>query len=205
MTSDRQVEAQLDGRRARRERGRRAVVDAMIDLILEGHVPPSADAVCERAGVSEASLFRYFDTLDELRHHAIGRYLERHDHLMAIPGIGERSLGRRVRGLVDARLRLYETTEPMAALVRRQAVEVDEIAATLTRVRATLLDQLAQHFELELRALSAPARRERRAVLAALTSFESWQQLRDQGLDRPAIARSLRRAVADLLDHRSQA
>ena len=67
----------------------------MIDLVLEGHAPPSAEHVIERAGVSQASLFRYFATLDELRQEAIGRYFERFDGLIAIPqpaGMGSLNL-----------------------------------------------------------------------------------------------------------------
>lgn len=199
MTSGQRVRGQVDGRRARRERGRRAVIDAMIDLIFEGHLPPTVELISERAGVSEASLFRYFDTLDELRHHAIGRYFDRYAHLMEIPDIGERSIDRRVRDVVESRIAFYEATEPMARLVRRQAADVPEIRHTLTRVRSTLTDQLAHHFEPELRRLRASARRERLAVIAAITSFESWQQLSDQGLDRAATARALRRALTDLL------
>ena len=54
------------GRRARRERNRTAVIDAMFELIAEGKVPPPAEALAERAGVSVSSIFRYFDNLDEL-------------------------------------------------------------------------------------------------------------------------------------------
>ncbi|MEO1061822.1 MAG: TetR/AcrR family transcriptional regulator [Actinomycetota bacterium] len=192
----------VDGRRARRERGRLAVIDATIDLVLLGGGPPSADQVAERAGVSEASLFRYFDTLDDLRHQAIGRYLERHDHLMEVPDIGEHALDRRVRDLVAARLRYYETVQPMATLARRQAPEVPEVAATLARVRATLADQVAQHFEPELRSFRPGPRAERVAVLAALTSFESWQLLGEQGLDAAGIGRAWRRSLTDLLANR---
>ncbi len=199
MTSRAQVDPRLDGRRARRERGRLAVIDATIDLVLAGGGPPSADAVAALAGVSEASLFRYFDTLDDLRNEAIGRFIERHGHLMEIPDLGRHALDRRVRNLVGARLRFYETVEPMATLARRQAPAVPAIAATLNRVRATLVDQLAEHFEPELRSLRPAARRERVAVLGALTSFESWQQLGEQGLDRAATARAWRRSLDDLL------
>ncbi len=194
------TEPVVDGRRARRERGRLAVIDAVIDLVLEGRAPPTAEAISERAGVSEASVFRYFDTLDDLRHGAIGRYFERHGHLMEIPDIGEHGLDRRVRNLVEARIRFYETSEPMAAMARRQTADVPELGDALLRVRSTFVDQLAQHFDEELGRLRPQVRRERLAVLAALTSFESWQQLRQQGLDRAAVARALRRAVADLID-----
>ena len=63
----------IDGRRARRERGRLAVSDAVIDLVGEGNTDPTSEQVAERAGVSVASLFRYFETLEELRQETLRR------------------------------------------------------------------------------------------------------------------------------------
>ncbi len=187
----------VDGRRLRRERGRRAVIDAMIDLVLEGSAPPPADAVAARAGVSQASLFRYFATLDELRHDAIARYFERFDDLIAIPDIGEGGPGERVGRLVAVRDELYARTAPMARLTRRQSTDVPELAETIDRLRSTFADQVAQHFAPELEGLASPAREHRVAAIAALTSFEAWDQLALLGSEGRRAA--LRHAVGDLL------
>ena len=189
----------VDGRRRRREQGRAAVVDAMIDLVLAGHTPPTADQVAARAGVSTASVFRYFESLDDLRRQGIRRYLERYDHLLDVPGIGEHGLGRRIATLVDARQRLYVTIEPMARLARAQALTVPELDEALGRVRATLADQLSEHFAVEFQELSPLRRRELVALVAALTSYESWEQLRHQGLDPAAVGRALRLGVERLV------
>lgn len=189
----------VDGRRLRREQGRIAVVDAMIDLVLDGRTPPMADEIAVRAGVSTASVFRYFDSLDDLRRQGIQRYLERYDHLLGIPDIGEHELDRRIATLVDARQRFYETIDPMARLARSQALTVPELDETLGRVRATLTDQLSEHFAVELAHLRPARRREVLALVAALTSYESWEQLNRQGLDRAAVARALRLGVGRLL------
>ena len=90
----------LDGRRLRREHGRIAVVDAMIDLVLAGRTPPTTEEIAAHAGVSTASVFRYFDSLDDLRREGIQRYLERYDHLLDVPEIGEHDLDRRIAALV---------------------------------------------------------------------------------------------------------
>lgn len=185
----------IDGRRLRREQGRIAVVDAMIDLVLEGRTPPTADEVAARAGVSTASVFRYFDSLDDLRRRGVQRYLERYDHLLDVPDLGEHGLSRRICSLVEARQRFYETIEPMARLARAQALTVPELDDALGRVRATLADQLSEHFANELAGLRPAARRELVAVVAALTSYESWEQLRRHGLDRAAVGRALQQAV----------
>jgi AcrR family transcriptional regulator len=189
----------VDGRRLRREHGRTAVVDAMIDLVLAGHTPPAVEAVAARAGVSTASVFRYFDSLDELRRHGIARYLERYEHLLAVPEIGERGLARRITDLVEARQRLYETVEPMARLARARALTVPELDAALGRVRATLTDQLGTHFAPELDGSRPARRREMVALIAALTSYETWEQLGRQGLDRAAVARAMQLGLHRLL------
>lgn len=189
----------LDGRRLRREHGRIAVVDAMIDLVLAGRTPPNTDEIAARAGVSTASVFRYFESLDDLRREGIQRYLERYDHLLDVPEIGEHDLGRRIAALVEARQRFYETIEPMARLARAQAVTVPDLDAALGRVRATLTDQVSEHFAPELANLRPARRREVTALVAALTSYETWEQLRRQGFDRAAVGRSMRLGVERLL------
>ena len=82
----------VDGRRARRERGRIAVSDAVIDLVVEGNADPTSEQVAKRAGVSVASLFRYFETLKELRQETLRRYFKRYDHLFQLPDITESTL-----------------------------------------------------------------------------------------------------------------
>lgn len=188
----------VDGRRLRRARGRRAVVDAMIDLVLELSSLPSVDAIAERAGVSQASVFRYFTTLDELRREAIERYLERFDDLLAVADIGVGPLAPRIDRFVVARDVFYTRTAPMARITRRQAGDVDDFAVTIEAMRATFADQVALHFAPELEPLDPRERVRRVAVVAALTSFEAWDQLDALGDDGRREA--LRRALADLLD-----
>lgn len=193
-------DAQQDGRRRRREQGRLATLDAAIDLILVGAGPPTVEQVAAEAGVSVSSVYRYFDTVDELRQACIWRYLERYGDLMAIPDIGHHDLERRIGNLVDARLTFYETVEPVARFARRQAATSADMAATLQRVRATWSDQLAQHFATELAQMEPSARLERLSVIALLTSFEGWDQVAEIGLSRDAISRAWRTHLHVLLD-----
>lgn len=168
-----------DGRRARRARGRLSVTEAMIDLALEGHLPPTAEQVAERAGVSQASLFRYFENLDELRQATVQRYFERYAHLFVIPDIGSGPLDGRIERLVDARLAQYEATEPMARLARDR-VAVGAFGAGLHQGRTMLAQQVAEHFAVELQPLAPTRRDDLVAVISTLTSFESWLQLREE-------------------------
>ncbi len=151
----------------------------MIDLALEGHLPPTAEQVAERAGVSQASLFRYFDNLDELRQATVRRYFERYANLFEIPDIGVGTLEERIERFVDSRLALYETTEPMARLARDR-VAVTAFGAGLHQGRALLSGQVRTHFAAELDPLAPTQRDDLVAVVSTLTSFESWAQLRDE-------------------------
>ena len=60
------IESSTDGRVLRRERNRAEIVDALLALLREGHVEVSAAQIAERARLSERSVFRYFDDLDDL-------------------------------------------------------------------------------------------------------------------------------------------
>jgi AcrR family transcriptional regulator len=155
------------------------VTEAMIDLVLEGHVPPSAEQVAAHAGVSVTSLFRYFESLDELRRETIRRYHERFVHLTEIAEIGLGSLDERIDRYVASRLRLYETTEPMARLARSRAVAVPDIDDSLHRTRAEAAERIRRHFAAELSTLTPARRDDLVALVATITSFESWLQLRD--------------------------
>ncbi len=190
----------IDGRRARRERGRAAVIDAVVDLLDEGHAPPSARAVIERSGVSEATLFRYFDTLDDLQHAAASRFLERNAALFELAEIGCGTLDVRASRFVDARLRLYDTIAPMARLVRARSLDHPHFTATLHEVRGRLADQVALHFATELSCRGRAGRDDLVAVISTLTSFESWDQLRNDH-DRTSlqVRRTWRRTVVELL------
>ena len=192
-------DTETDGRRRRRELGRLAVVDAVIDLVLDGGRAPTADQIADRAEVSVASVYRYFESLDELRRLGVQRYFERIDHLIAIPDVGEGSLPGRIDSFVASRLEFYRVTEPMARMSRYQALDVEQMRTTLARVRATLADQVAQHFAPELAPLGRAARQDRVAVIAALTSFEAWDLMHEQGLDQAAIRRAWRASLTALL------
>ena len=191
-----------DGRRLRRELGRLAAIDAAIDLMLAGEAAPTAERIADRAGVSVASVHRYFGSLGELRMTGIQRYLQRIDHLLEIDDVGNGPLAERIDRLVSSRLDYHESTANVARHARRHAIEVPEVGRTLRQIRSTLAEQLDQHFATELAPLTHDARRDRVAVMATLTSFESWDQLTEQGFARADIARAWAESLLALLGPR---
>lgn len=168
----------LDGRRMRRDRNRTAVVEAVYALLHEGHVPPSTEAVAERAGVSVSSVFRYFDGLDDLQKQTIELYFERCAPLFEVPALGEGTLDARIATLVAARLALYRSIAPIARLARMRAPEYPLIAESLTGTRARLIRQVRRHFAPELAALDRSDAGNLVALIDVLTSYESWDLMR---------------------------
>lgn len=186
-----------DGRRARRERGRSAVIDATLALVFEGHVPPTVEQIADRAGVSAASLFRYFDTLEDLRRATSQVFVERHARLFEIPEIGVGTLTDRIDRFVRSRVTLYEANEPMARLVRLRAHDHPGADEMLHRLRATRSDQVGHHFDDELRTMTAADRGDVVTIVSTLTSFESWDQARHDHDRSPA---QIRRAWAGAIE-----
>src|SRR5438132_11759096 len=95
-------DAAVDGRVVRGRRSREAVVDALLALIDEGDVRPTAQRIAERAGVSLRSLFHHFDDLESLFVAAADAHQARiAPVLRRLPRTGPRA--DRVAAFVDAR------------------------------------------------------------------------------------------------------
>ena len=171
------ADAAADGRRARRERNRAAVIDAMFELICDGHLPPAVGDVADRAGVSVSSVFRYFENLDDLQRETIRRYFERYAELFELPSAGE-TTAERIAAYVDARLDLYETIGPIARLSRVRAADEPHLAETLAQTRRRFAEQVRSHFRADLAERRPADADDRAALIDALTSFESWDLLR---------------------------
>src|SRR5205085_8213052 len=97
----------VDGRAARAQRTRTAVIDAILALIEEGDLRPTAPRIAERAGVSLRSVFQHFDDMDALVTEASDIALARVQPLMKpLPIDGP--LDRRVAAWAAQRARIYE-------------------------------------------------------------------------------------------------
>jgi TetR/AcrR family transcriptional regulator, regulator of autoinduction and epiphytic fitness len=166
-----------DGRRLRRERNRVAVIDAMFELLAQGHFPPTADDLAAHAGVSVSSVFRYFDGLDDLQQQTVERYFERFSPLFELPDGTGHDRGARIASFVEARLDLYEATAPIARMARHRAPVEPRIADSLRSTRATMRDQVAVHFAPELGAVPRARASDVVALVDALTAFEAWDLL----------------------------
>jgi AcrR family transcriptional regulator len=189
----------IDGRRARRERNRDAVVEALLEFYREGELSPSTEQIATRAGLSPRSLFRYFDDVDELCRIAIDHQRNRIAHLFAVDIDPSMPLPERTSTFVHHRLALYEAQSGVGLVARTRAPFQPLIADELRRGRALLRQQLAQAFAHELESLEVDRRDRLVAAADVQCSFEAYRLLLDDhGLDRDAIADVLAEALTRL-------
>jgi AcrR family transcriptional regulator len=189
----------LDGRRARREQNVDAVVDAMLDLLGEGHLTPGAAAVAERSGVSLRSVFRYFDDMDSLTERAIARQMERAAPLFDLLD-DDGPLDVRVGRLASHRAVQYNRLAPFARVAIVRSAQYPAIAVGLATRRDAMRRQVEALFSRELDPLDHPVREEVLSGLEAATSFEVVDLLvAHRGLSTPAVEAVLRRTVLGIL------
>ncbi len=191
--------ASLDGRLARGERARAAIVDALLALIERGDLRPSAARVAARAGVSLRSVFQHFRDIESLFAAAATRQAERLAPLAGgVPDDGP--LPMRLDAFVRARARLLDAIAP----VRRAALLLEpfsaEIQTRLGAFRALKAAEVRRVFAAELARRPPAARRRLAAALIATASWTTWQALREhQGLSQDEARRALRLMLDALL------
>lgn len=168
----------VDGRLARRDRNRAAVLDAIIDLFTEGDLDPSPELVARRAGISPRSVYRYFDDREALQREAIAHHLTKVLPFAQIPDLGEGPLHRRIPTFVAHRLRLYETVAATARATRQRAATDDIVREQLEWTRRNLRGQIERQFAPELDAMPPRTRRARVAALDALCELEALDHYR---------------------------
>lgn len=184
-----------DGRRARRHRSRDLVVDALLDLLHEGVIRPTAQQVAERSGVSLRSIFRIFDDVETLHTAAATRQISRVRHLF-VDVAAEGTLAERVGIMVEINARLYESVAPIRRAALRTAPESVPLQAQLRRVRGWLRAEIGRVFATEV-GHDAPYVL---PALEVLMSFEAWDQLRTaQELSVEEAAAIVRPAALTLL------
>lgn len=154
-TTSPEIAPRPDGRRVRGERNKDAVVEALLSLYEAGDVEPSMARVAELAGVSERSVFRYFEDKEDLIGAAIALQLGRVGHLfdgLSVDGNFEQ----RLEDILDHRLRLFDAI----AGVMRASEFLEHRSATIRSAidkrRSLLRGQAVDQFRPELNRLEDP-------------------------------------------------
>ncbi|MEZ5960954.1 MAG: TetR/AcrR family transcriptional regulator [Hyphomonadaceae bacterium] len=185
---------EIDGRRQRSDASRRKIALAMLDLLREGVVDPSADLVAERAGVGRRTVFRLFSDME-------GVFREMHEVMTSrlTPAFAQPLTASTWRGrldeLIERRAKAFEQMLPVktAADARRHTSDF----LTGEHKKITRLQRQALLAVLP----TTLARNEMLEALDLALSFEAWRRLRhEQGLSVRQAQDVLRRMVSALVD-----
>jgi TetR/AcrR family transcriptional regulator, regulator of autoinduction and epiphytic fitness len=187
-----------DGRTVRAERTRQALVDALLSLLDEGQLRPTAERIAERAGVSERSVFQHFPDREQFFEAVACQQYERVMPTLR-PVDASLPLDARLDAFVEQRARLYE----MIKGVRRAALllehESSAVAGWLTTARRAKAAEVERVFRRELQEAGEPER----AALVAAAAWTAWESYRfHQGLGVARARSAMRAALAALLGER---
>ncbi len=168
----------IDGRSLRRERNRQEIVDALLQLIESGETEISAAIIAQKAGLSERSIFRYFDDVDDLYRSVCDLAISKELEFALIDEAGTGSLDTRIENFVNQRVRMYTMNENIAPAARAFAFKNHVIKNQLVLGRKFLRNQIKAQFAIELNQLDKSQQQVAIATIDALTTFENYDMMR---------------------------
>jgi AcrR family transcriptional regulator len=190
----------VDGRRLRSERTRLAIIEAYLERLRRDPRMPTAAQIAEQAGCSVRSVFERFSDLDALSLATADYAIAQGQAEAAARNIdGDRPT--RIQSHVETRALACEKWLPLWRIITNQD-QVAELSTRVVLVRLANIERMKLMYRLELSSVPEPPRDQLLIALAALTSFESWDQMRHchglsmeaaQGVWRFAIDRMLPR------------
>jgi AcrR family transcriptional regulator len=183
-----------DGRRQRSDRSRRRIIEAMFDLISEGHMSPSAVDVAERAKVGLRTVFRHFEDMDSIYDEMTAELTEA--VLPKIMAPYEATTWRdRLMECVERRADLYETVFPMRVcmmLRRFQSTFLGEQYERDTKLARSSLKSLLPD--------DVTSNRDLFGAIEVVLDFSTWRHLRqDQNRSVENAKKSIRLMLEGLI------
>lgn len=182
-----------DGRHRRSQQSRQRIIDAIIELVGEGVLEPTAEQVSARAGLAMRTVFRHFKDMDSLYREISRRIFARVQALTAADGAHD-TWQEALHAAVDRRARLYEEVMPM------------RLSADAVRHRSPFLQEDQRRFVTMARdmlrsVLPRDVARDkvRFESLDVLLSFEVWIRLRREQRLAVHRARSVLHAGVDAI------
>jgi AcrR family transcriptional regulator len=190
----------IDGRSLRRKRNRQDIVDALLGLIENGETEISAALIASKAGLSERSIFRYFDDVNDLYRSVCDLAFSKEIEYALIDDAGIGSLDTKIENFVNQRVRIYTMNEKIAPAARSFAFKNPIIKNQLVFGRKLLRAQITKHFAEELSAFDKSQQQVAVATIDALTTFESYDMMRsDQKMSVQTIKSILSEGIRKAL------
>ncbi len=190
----------VDGRSLRRERNRQDIVDALLGLIENGETEISAALIASKAGLSERSIFRYFDDVNDLYRSVCDLAFSKEIEYALIDDAGVGSLDTKIENFVNQRVRIYTMNEKIAPAARSFAFKNPVIKNQLVVGRKLLRTQIIKHFAEELSVFDKEQQQVAVAIIDSLTTFEYYDMMRsDQKMSVQAIKSVLTESIRKAL------
>jgi AcrR family transcriptional regulator len=200
MPPEHHPQDRIDGRTARRDRNRAAVLDAVIDLFAEGNLTPGVHEVAERSGVSLRSVYRYFDDVDDLIAAAIDRGIEAAAHLFEATEGADAPLTHRIRAFCERRVALFVEVRTVYRAGVIRSADQPRLRSRVQSSREELGLQTAKTFAADLADLPSHERDVVCEMLDALSQFDTLDRLMgERGRDRADAVAFLCEAFARVL------
>ncbi len=161
------------------------VLDALLELVEQGELRPTAQAVAERAGVALRTVYHHFEDVGALRTMALTMQTDRYREMLREIDV-KLPLEERIQQTARQYRRLFEAITPMRLATMFDQHDSPEMAEGLRQARATRRDHLSATFAPEVARRSEDGR----SFLDGLdlvTSWDSWNYLRTS-LNRSAVA-----------------
>ena len=177
MPPEHHPQERIDGRTARRDRNRVAVLDAVIELFAEGNLTPGVHEVADRSGVSLRSVYRYFDDVDDLIAAAIDRHIEAAAPLFAATDGTGATTSDRIRAFCERRVTLFTEVRTVYRAGVIRAADQPRLRERVQGSREALGLQTARTFAADLSELSGRERDVVCEMLDALSQFDTLERL----------------------------
>jgi TetR/AcrR family transcriptional regulator, regulator of autoinduction and epiphytic fitness len=188
-----------DGRTVRAERTRRALVDALLALVDEGDLRPTAERIAERAGVSERSLFQHFPDREQLFEAVASQQYERVMPTLQ-PVDASLPLPDRIDAFVEQRGRLYELSKGVRRAASLLEPDSGAVAGWLATARKAGAADVERVFRGELERAPEEEAPAMRAALVSASAWTAWESYRfHQGLGVARARAAMRATISALL------
>lgn len=184
----------IDGRTTRGQENKKQIVQALIELIKEGQVAPTAEMVSARAGVGLRTVFRHFKDMETLYREMASAVEAIVAPVLATPVQGNTTQEKLLHA-IERRADMFEKLAPLqaASLVHLHESEfLKNRQASTVELQRYLLKAFLPSEVVKDKALFE--------ALDLLLSIETWMRLRrDQKLSVKVAKQVLQRSVEQLL------
>ena len=176
MTS---ADEKVDGRTARGQRTREAVIDALLSLLEEGNLQPSAQQIADRGGVALRTVWTHFSDKESLYAETAHREATR---LRALredidPGL---PLPERITRFAEQRALILEKLSPVAQAARLREASSPQLRASRDTYYALARANIEHTFGTELARYGESAGRDLTDQLLVVTSWSTWNTMRQE-------------------------